>query len=171
MLTIRTTLLAVFFAVSIMSSILLVISTLNYMEFYRAIEQIEIEISDVTLFIEPDNVEVTLSFTIENPTRFAGLKLRDLSWSLHFYDDNNETVYITSATYSYFTQPLPVESHWHRNFEHKINLNPDKENAQQLLNAYEDQQDVKWKLSATAIVISFVGTLDVPMSTIFHNDN
>lgn len=167
MLTKRTTLLAVFFAVSTISTILLVISTLNYLEFYKAIEQMKIEISDVTLFIEPDNVEVTLNFTIENPTRYADLKLRDLSWSLYFYDENAEEQLLWADSISYYDAPLPIDPYWAKSLEYQINLSINRDVTQRLLKTHNEQQNINWRLSASAIVISFVDTLDVPMSATY----
>ena len=148
------------------SAVLLAISTLNYVEFYRAMEQLELNVSEVNLAIE-QNITITLVFSLENPTRYVGLKLRELSVSLYFYDKNNEQVNIWADTLSYQGEPLTVEPYWHRTFEQQINLSTAREATQRLLDTYKDPQDIKWVLNAGAIIISFIDTLDVPMSATF----
>ena len=130
-------------------------------------EQLKLKVSDISLSIGQNNVRVTLVFSMENPTRYVGLKLRELSWSLYFYDKNAQQQILWADTFSHYGEPLPIEPYWDKSFEYQINLSINQDVTQHLLSTHNEQQNVKWKLSASAIVVSFVDTLDVPMSATF----
>lgn len=70
----------------------LVASTLNYTEFYRAIREIHIANLKVDAFMDQKNVNISLSFDIENPTRYIGLQLQSVTCQLYFFDNSEKVI-------------------------------------------------------------------------------
>lgn len=84
--------LAVFLICTIIAAYYLVESTMNYTEFYRAIREIHIVDLKVDAFVEQKNVNISLSFDIENPTRYTGLQLQSITCQLYFFNNSEKVV-------------------------------------------------------------------------------
>lgn len=98
--------LALFLIFTIIAAYYLIASTLNYTEFYRAIREIHIANLRIDAFVEQENVNISLSFDIENPTRYIGLQLQSVTSQLYFLD-NSEKVMLWWEMKAYgTTQPL-----------------------------------------------------------------
>lgn len=98
--------LVLFSLCTIVAAYYLVASTINYTEFYRAIREVNLINLKVDTVVEQRSVNISLSFEIQNPTRYVGLKLREVTCQLYFAD-NNEKVVLWWGLKSYGTsQPL-----------------------------------------------------------------
>lgn len=152
--------------ITIVSSAFLVTSTLNYVEFYTAVVQLSLRVLNVSTLIEVENVNITLLFALSNPTKYVGLSLREFFFTLFFeVDDDMTTLY--GGFISYARAPESIEPYGNKTIKYKINLKPSNV-TQRFKNLYEASQgDITWMLQGTAILITFVGTLDVPLSDQF----
>lgn len=158
---------ATFLLIVIVSSVFLVTSTSNYVRFFSAVEQLSLEVLNVSTSIEQENVNITLVLAIYNPTRYVGLSLREFSFTLFFEADGDMTT-LHGGFISYASAPEHIEPHWNKTLEREINLNPNKEATKLFKSLYETSQGkITWMLQGTAILITFVGTLDVPLSDQF----
>jgi len=158
---------ATFLLIIVVSSIFLVMSTSNYVEFFIAVRELSLQTLDVSASIGPEDVSITLVFAICNPTRYTGLAFQQLTYTLLFeVDDNNTTLY--GGLISYRAAPEPIGAYSNMTFNEEISLNPNVISTEDFRSLYETrQEDITWILQGTAIFLSFVGTIDVPLSDEF----
>jgi hypothetical protein len=160
---------AIFVATSLASVLLILGSTLNYIEFYKAIEELGIQVLGINTSISQNNVNVSLTFSVTNPTRYASMKLREVSFVLR-YETNGSYTDLLSDTLSYSLQPLPVGAYWNETFQYQKELDVKRETTASFVQAHEAHHGkLVWKLDCTAILITFVDTTDVPMSSHFSS--
>jgi len=163
MTTKRTALMAIFLVINMISAVLLVTSTLNYIEFYRALERFTLKLANVNLLTQENYVKVVITFSMWNPTSYVGLKLRELSYLLQFAS-NSDSVYVSSYTLSYANEPIIIGSYWNKTFEHQINLDAKRQTTSRLLELYKSHSgNSTWTLDADAILITFAGPMSVPL--------
>ena len=154
----------IFIAIVIISAIFLIVSTSNYVEFYRAIETLDLTIMNASPSVEQNEVNITLIFSITNPTRYVGLKLQELSFALYF-QNNSENIDLWWKTLAYHNQPVTIDPYWNNTFEYHINLDVNADSTKRFQDLYQTQQgNVKWLLKSGAIVITFAGEIDVPLT-------
>ena len=157
----------IFLGISVLSAISLVNATLNYVEFYTAIERLELTVINVSTSIGQTKVNVTLFFQITNPTTYMGLKLQELSYILKF-EANDETVDICWDLTAY-REPIPVNPVSNMTFQYTIDLNIDKDTTRYLMQHYETHQgNIKWLLKCGAVVSTFLGKFEVPLTATFE---
>lgn len=160
---------AIFLLVVIASSVFLVISTQNYLEFYSAVEKLSLRVIDVSTLIELENVNITLVFAIFNPTGYVGLSLREFVFTL-FFENNSDNTALYGGFVSYGSAPEPIEPYGNKTIKHETILNLNKDVTKLFKNLYQNNQgDIAWMLKGNAHINSFVGTLDVAMSDKFPN--
>lgn len=79
---------SILFAISAAASLILVMPELQrYIEFYRAIEQFQVKLSNVTMDkskIYEGEVSIYIEFTVINPTTFAGLEISGITCHLGY---------------------------------------------------------------------------------------
>lgn len=144
--------LTLFLICTIIAAYYLVASTLNYTEFYRAIREIHLANLKVDAFVEQKDVNISLSFDIENPTGYIGLQLRSVTCQLYFLD-NSEKVALWWDMRSYSTDQrldprskVPLE--W--------NLNPTA-SAERFITYFETHQGaVNWTLECGVRLAAFL---------------
>ena len=160
----HTAITAIFFTTCLASAFILVTSTLNYVEFYRAMANLTLQLLDVSPSIETNNVNVTLMFSITNPTSYHGLRLRELSYTLTFEAFQSQ-LSLYGDVISFADQPLIVDPYWNKTFEYQIRFNMRREQTVNFIELYESQpQDALWSMRATVLVDTFVGIIDVPLT-------
>jgi len=166
---------AIFFAASIASVFFLVTGTANYTEFYKAVGQLEAKILSVDLSIKERQVDLTLVFSMTNPTSYRGLELREISYALQ-YEDDEAKISLVTDTLLFATNPITIDPFWNRTFERQQILNIDslpqiqKQATLRFIELHRTQQGrIKWVLDCTAILLTFVDTIDVPMTNQFQS--
>lgn len=153
----------VYFAICAASTFFLVTSTLNYIEFYRAMSEITLQLLQVSASTGTKNVDLILVFSILNPTNCIGLRLRDFSYVLYFGNHSDQIDLYWDDIH--FAETLTVERNWNKTFEYKIGLNPDREQTMDFIEIYKSRpENVLWEMKATLILITFVGLLDLPLT-------
>lgn len=166
---------AIFFTASIASVLFLIAGTANYTEFYRAVAQLEAQILSINSSIGEKQVDLTLVFSITNPTSYRGLEIREISYSLQYEDDEAKTTLVTDNLL-FASNPIIIDPFWNKTFECPQTLNVDslpqiqKQATVRFIELYQTQQGkIKWVLDCTAILLTFVDTIDVPMTTQFQS--
>lgn len=160
---------AIFFAIVTVSAISLVISTLNYVDFYRAIEALSLTVLDVSPSIGQNSAKIDLTFAIVNPTRYTGLSLREFGYVLYF-DADGELIDACWRTNSYREQPLPIGPFSNITFQNSIDLDLSQESTKSFIKFYENHtESVKWALKCNGIFLTFIGELTVPLNALFFS--
>lgn len=154
----------IFLAIVIVSAIFLIVSTSNYVEFYRAIETLDLTIMKASPSVGQNEVNITLIFSITNPTRYVGLKLNELSFALYF-QSNSENIDLWWKTVTYHKQPVTIDPYWNKTFQYHTNLDVNADSTKRFQDLYQTQQgNIRWLLKGGAIVITFAGEIDVPFT-------
>lgn len=167
-MTARNLLTIIFLAISVLSAGLLTLTTLNYTEFFKALEKIDLKLSDVDLVTDGQNVNVTIAFSIWNPTSYADFRVRELSYALDLRA-NDEIVTLSTDTLPYVQEPIPVEPYHNHTFEHRVSLDLNQPETSRSIELYESNQgDVTWTLNLTLILLTFTGPIDLPLSASKH---
>lgn len=161
----------VFLATVGVSATSLVISTLNYTQFYTAIRRLDLAVLDVSPTIGEDSLSVTLIFAITNNSSYTGLNVRELSYTLNFEHDM-ERVRILSDTKSYYSEPVRLGPYSNTTFEYVTTLGVNQEPAQRFIEFYKNKQGyITWILTCNVIFLTFIGTVYIPLTTLFLQEH
>ncbi len=157
----------IFTVITVVATVSLIGSTLNYIEFFTALQEIHLEMLDVNLAIGQSTVNITLIFAITNPTGYTGLRIRELSHEL-CYKEADSTHALHWWTSSYYQQPKPLDRYSNITFEEPIYLNVNSAHSQEtsrFLEFYENHpQNIMWVLKCSAIFITFAGKIPASLT-------
>lgn len=175
----------VFFAIAVVSVILLAYPMWNYTRFYLALWNIDYIISDVSIYAsESNNIRIDIELLVMNPTDYSGLEVRSSSCRLSYIDGahlvqvmtyggsyGSRLVWVTTTVWD-----LKVESHRLRiplapNENKLITLpfiiNPDsilqvdQENARAFIGFVgTEPQEIELLLDCHLYISSFLGDFD-----------
>jgi len=171
MITRRNVIAAFFFTLSIVATALLATSTWNYVEFYRAVEKFDIELQNVDVTVDEGNVKVNMTFEMKNPTNYVGLSLREWSYAL-ILEAGNEEIDLSHDFISYYSEPVTISPHWIQTFEHDADLYATQNSTSRFLELYPlfQGKQVSWTLKVQVILITFMGTMGIPMSSALSSE-
>lgn len=171
MITKRNVIAAIFLTLSLVAAAFLATSTSNYVEFYRAIEKFDMTLRNVNVVVIEDNVKVNITFEMSNPTNYVGLSLRELSYLLRF-EANHENVDLSYDTIPYTREPIIITPHWTQTFEHNASLYAARPSTTRFLALYNlyQEQEVSWTLQVQVVLITFMGTTGIPMSSLLKSE-
>jgi hypothetical protein len=159
----------IFLGISLISAISLVHATINYVEFYRVIEKLDLKVVNVNTSVEQTKANISLSFKIINPTTYGDLKLQELSYILK-YEVNDEPVDLhwDLTTYS---EPIRIDSVSNITFQYAFDLNVGENVTQRFMHYYENHQgSVNWLLVCGALVDTFIGRMEIPLTATYKED-
>lgn len=166
---------AIFLTATIASVLFMVTGTANYTEFYRAVGQLEAKILSIDLSIEEKQVNLTLVFSVTNPTSYRGLEMREISYALQ-YEDHKAEISLVTDTLLFTSNPIVIDPFWSKTFECPkiLNINSlpqiQKQATLRFIELHQTQQGrIEWVFDCTAILLTFVDTIDVPMTTRFQS--
>ena len=167
----RTVIVAFFSILCIAAAAFLAASTYNYVEFYRAIERFDAKLQNVRVAVDENNVKVNITFEMQNPTNYVGMSLREWSYSL-ILEIGNEEIDLSHDSISYHSEPIAITPQWTQTFEHSDNLQTTQQSTSRFLELYEfyREKQVSWNLKIQVIVITFMGTMYIPMSSVIASD-
>ena len=163
----RKTVIVTFFAtLCIAAAVFLAASTYNYVEFYRAVEKFDAKLQNVKVAVDENNVKVNITFEMQNPTNYVGMSLREWSYAL-ILEIGNEEIDLSHNSISYYSEPITITPQWTRNFEYNDNLRATQQSTSRFLELYESYRDkqVSWNLKVQVILITFMGTMYILMSS------
>jgi hypothetical protein len=166
MTTKRTALTTIFLVLCLASAAFLALSTLNYIEFFRALEKFTIELRNVELLVGQKNATVGITFEMWNPTGYVGFALREWSYRLTF-KASNQSIDLSYDTISY-AEPITISPQWNKTFEHETTIDITKPTHFQFITLYQLNQgkEVTWTLEVGVILLNpLTGQLDIPLSS------
>lgn len=174
----------IFLGTTVISVISLVEPTLNYMQFYTAIDNLSFRISEINLSSSPQQgkVTITLKLVTANPTSYHGLKISSLSTLLYYENGEHEvgvnhqgsgrryttTWWKLTTKIVSFSSPRLIKPHSERNFSINLSLNINEEGgaARHFIGFLEaHSENIKWKLDLVVLLSSFISTSGVPFTT------
>jgi len=155
-------LLIVFSVVSVTSTILLIGPTLNYAEFYAALETLDLKVPYFNFKIEQDRIYINATFTLKNNSSYVGIKLKNLSWKIGFFETDESYVELTSGTFWWYPEvPLDPDSKITRELPPNHSVAESVPNAKSLINMYHNQEPIRWMISGSVLLDTFLGTVNL----------
>lgn len=152
----------VFSVVSITSTILLIGPTLNYAEFYAALETLDLKVPHFNFKIEQDRIYINATFTLENNSSYVGIKLKNLSWKIGFFETDESYVELTAGTFWWYPEvPLDPGSKITRELPPDHSVAESVPNAKSLINMYHNQEPIRWMISGSVLLDTFLGTINL----------
>ena len=151
-------LLTVFSIVSVAATILLIGPTLNYAEFYEALETLDLKVPYFNFKIEQDRIYINATFTLKNNSSYVGIKLRNLSWKIGFFETDESYVELTTGTFWWYPEaPLDPGSLITRELPPDHSVGESVPNAKSLINLYDSQEHIRWMISGSVLLDTFLG--------------
>ena len=152
----------VFSLVSVTSTILLIGPTLNYAEFYAALETLDLRVPYFSFKIEQDRIYINATFTLENNSSYVGIKLKNLSWKIGFFETDESYVELTAGTFWWYPEvPLDPSSKITRELPPDHSIAESVPNAKSLINMYHNQEPIRWMISGSVLLDTFLGTVNL----------
>lgn len=74
----------ILFIVIITSAISFVVTTINYVDLCSALANFQLRVEEVDFVLNNGNIDLTINFTISNPTRYGGFELRGVYTTLYY---------------------------------------------------------------------------------------
>lgn len=156
-----------FLVACIASTVWLALSTVNYTEFFRAVETINLKLKEVDVIESEENAEISMTFEIVNPTSYRGFRLREFSYKLSFRTSDVGPLDISSDTVSYSTDPIEVTPYWNRTFTHQALSNAAASTINLLLDIYGgSDQMITWILEVGVVLLNPpIEKIDIQLSS------
>jgi hypothetical protein len=139
----------------VVSCATLVFPTVNYMYFYRCVENLRLYFSDIDLAVDGDSVNFTGFLIVSNVEGYSGVKLRSLIYTMSFFDVYGNLVYFTGGQKWFEMVPLEPFS----NLTVPISHGPFKPGANVLsaLKGVAGSGVVRWSITGDALIFTFLG--------------
>jgi len=171
MITKRTVIATFFATLCIVAAAFLAASTYNYVEFYRAVEKFDAKLQNVRVVVDENNVKANITFEMQNPTNYVGMSLREWSYAL-VLEIGNEEIDLSHDSISYYSEPVAISPHWTQTFERGTDLYATQNSTLRFLELYPFFQgkQVNWTLQVQVILITFMGTMPIPMSSALSSE-
>lgn len=153
-------LLIVFSVISVTSTILLIGPTLNYAEFYSALETLDLKVPYFDFNVEQDRIYINATFTLKNNSSYVGIKLKNLSWRIGFFETDESYVELATGTFWWYPEvPLDPDSKITRELPPDYSVAESVPNAKSLINMYDNQEPIRWMISGSVLLDTFLGTV------------
>jgi len=178
----------ILFIVLITSAISLAGTTINYVDLCSALANFQLRVEEVDFVLNNGNIDVTINFTISNPTRYGGFELRGVYSTLYYEGEPHN---ISSGGGGFMgTSPYQViETRWWQlppnedDFARSVLpyseisvpmtfavTGKDAELFTAFFEKQEQQKNVQWKLDTKVILDTptFLGTTSLEFPDIYY---
>ncbi|MEM2146417.1 MAG: hypothetical protein QW279_13730 [Candidatus Jordarchaeaceae archaeon] len=165
----RRILLLSFLMITVALAISNVSPTLNYFEFYRALQEIFIEINEFNIKIEENILNVTVNFTLTNPTGYTGIKVRSLRYIIYFQYGEGTPVKLLEGEFLWNSQEgIPFNAYTNITCSQSHTLTTTSAAASQLIQHLDSE--IFWTIQSMTILHTFTGSVIVPLNSVTpHN--
>jgi hypothetical protein len=158
----RTEIVLIAFSVlALLSTSSLIVSTLNYTEFYVAVKDLKLSSLEVSPQVRGERLIFNTTIIIENPTGYVGLGLKSLGYRLSYKIGDN--VIELAAGQRWYSRSKPLQPHSDLVLKFSPSLNLEDENAEKYL-TYTSEKDVLWIINCSALLETFTGDLRISLS-------
>lgn len=145
-----------FLVLTLLSTIFLIFSTLNYLEFYTAIKELKLSLK-VSPQVKGERLILDIEIRVINPTSYKGLKLKSLSYRLS-YRVEGESAELAAGQIWYSTAK-PIQPYSELSLRASPSL--DLEAAEKYLSHPEGGL---WIVNCSALLETFTGVLRINLS-------
>jgi len=153
---IQNMLIAIFFAVSITFTASLITSTLNYTEFYTALNKLTINLVSVVPNLEGNENSVTLNLAIINNSSYNGLKVKRL-WYILKFQVENEYNYLVGEEIN-FGEPELILPYSNITIKKSSMLSMGRETSKRFIELHnQNPQSIKWMIQCDVLTATFLG--------------
>jgi hypothetical protein len=162
----------IFIVLCLSSAAFLAFATLNYIEFFRALERFTMKLRSVDLLVSQKNATVGITFEMLNPTSYIGFALREWSYRLTL-KASNQSVDLSYDTISYTEEPLAISPQWNKTFNHEATIDITKPASSQFITLHQLNQgkQITWTLDISVILLTpLIGQLDIPLSSSLESE-
>jgi hypothetical protein len=157
-----------FIIIAAVSILTLLPPTNNYIQFYKAIEKLNITASRSNFTFYPDNYRalVLINTTIENPTGYSGIGIVSLMFDLNFIR-NNTIVQLRNGYRIWFKdepgEPVEPYSSVSKGDELTLNLENKKDTFEEIKTLQQTGGEIELRLDDVALDTSlFLGRMIIP---------
>lgn len=155
----RNVLVIVFSVVTVASTLLLIEPTLNYAEFYTALETLDLKVPYFNFKIEQNRIYINATFTLKNNSSYVGIKLKNLVWKIGFFETDESYVELATGTFWWYPEvPLDPNANITRELPPDYSIDESVPNAKSLINMYHNQETIRWMISGSVLLDTFLGT-------------
>jgi hypothetical protein len=151
-------LVTVFSAITVASIFLLVEPTLNYSEFFTALQTLDLKVSDFNFTIEQNRIYINATFTLKNNSSYVGIKLINLNCKIGFFETDESYVELTEPRFWWHPE-VPLDPGSNITRKCSVSLDETVPNAKSLINLYQNQETIRWMISGSVLLDTFIGTL------------
>jgi hypothetical protein len=160
----RRILLTTFMIIAAASAISNVFPTLNYFEFYKALQGIFIEVNELNINIEENTLNVTINFNLANPTGYTGIKVRSLRYVIYFQYEKT-LVKLLEGEFLWDSQEgIPFNAHSNITCSQSHVLTTKSAAASQLIQHLGNE--IFWIIEPMTILHTFAGSIIVPLNSV-----
>lgn len=151
--------LIIFSVITITSVLLLIEPTLNYAEFYSALEKLDLKVPYFSFKIKENRIYINATFTLKNNSSYVGIKLKNLVWKIGFFETEESYVELATGTFWWYPEaPLTPNSNITRDLPSDYSIDESAPNAKTLMNLYDNQETIRWMISGSVLLDTFLGT-------------
>ena len=148
----------VFSLVAVASTLLLIGPTLNYAEFYAALETLDLKVPYFNFKVEQNRIYINATFTLRNNSSYVGIKLNNLVWEIGFYETDESYVELVTGTFWWYPiVPLEPGVEITRELPPDYSIAESVPNAKSLMNMYHNQETIRWTISGSVLLETFLG--------------
>lgn len=150
---------------AVLSIILLVSPLLNYIEFYKALEKLSLQVSNFSFSIAEDKILIASNFSVVNPTSHTGLRLVHLGYGIYFKSDDEFTALTGGETW-YGDPSPPINPHSNITSKYSVSLDIDQEPARVTLATLSTQRGIEWMITSYVLIETFTGRMHVDLEPV-----
>jgi len=151
---------AIFFVMTLVFAATLVMSAINYSEFYRALSKFAVSLVSADPALEQDKPNVTVVLAVINNSSYVGFKLKRVWFTLSFLD-NSQYTYLVGDGIS-LSEPTLLSPYQNLTLQKTTLISMGRETTQRFLTIYNQSLgNIKWMMECDVIVATFVGEINV----------
>jgi len=158
--------------ITLISVVSLVPPTVNYVEFYRAFQKINLDISGFRFeFTDTYRGSISMNFSITNPTDYKGISVISLVFKVLLVN-NTKTYQLTDGKIRVWIKsdpgkPLEPKSAIHGSFNTILDLSYKKELADLIREIYDNNGELTWCISNVSLDARFfLGRFFIPLENL-----
>jgi hypothetical protein len=166
-----------FVVIAVLSVLTLWGPTNNYVQFFKAVEKLNITASKSPITFMPNyRALITVSVSIENPTGYSGIGIVSVMFQLSYIRANGTVEELSRGSRIWFKdepgEPLDPHSVVAKSYDLVLNLENKRNTFEELQNLQNSDQKIETSMDDVQIDINvFMGRVPVPAETILLQDD
>jgi hypothetical protein len=150
-------------------TILLIDSTINYIEFYPSLEEINLEAPSIDLMILQEKTFINLTLTLSYNSNYRGIKIRNLNWKMGFVQTDQSYMELIDSTH-WWTPQAQLEPNTRINLTRQYQFNNTATEIQALIHTSQNQNNIEWLISSSILLDTFLEEIRLDLDSITINN-